>query len=123
MRVYSFEKLAAWKKARILTLDIYNITKGFPSEEKFGLISQMRRCSISVSSNLAEGSSRTSFKDQAHFTQLSYSSLLELLNQLILALDLEFINENQYKDLRNKIEELSAILNALRKSQLKNHKL
>ena len=118
MRVYSFEKLAAWGKARVLTLDIYNITKSFPSSEKFGLVSQMRRCSISVSSNLAEGSSRTSFKDQAHFTQLSYSSLLELLNQLILALDLEFINENQYKNLRNKMEELSAILNALRKSQL-----
>jgi len=68
MYTYSFEKLEVWKLARELVKEIYRLTEKFPSEEKFGLIGQLRRASVSVSSNLAEGSSRKSAKEQAHFT-------------------------------------------------------
>ncbi len=78
----------------------------------------MRRAAISVSSNIAEGTSRSSYKDQAHFSQIAFSSLMELLSQLILAKDLKYINEFTYKETRELIEELSRQINALRKSQL-----
>ena len=118
MYIYSFEKLEVWQKARLLVKMIYKITIDFPSEEKFGLTSQIRRAAVSVTCNLAEGSSRTSNKDQAHFTQLSYSSLMEVLNLLIVLNDLAFIDQNNLKELRNTIEEISNGLNALRRYQL-----
>jgi four helix bundle protein len=92
------------------------ITNNFPSEEKFGLVSQMRRSTISISSNIAEGSSRKSAKDQSHFYNMAYSSGLELLSQSILSLDLELINEGTYKDFRESIEQITQQLNALSKS-------
>lgn len=94
MRTFSFEKLNIWQKSRQLLVVIYKLTKSFPDEERFGLISQMRRSSVSVSLNIAEGSGRHSAKDKARFTEIAYSSLLELLNQLILSHDLELITEN-----------------------------
>ena len=118
MHTYSFEKLEVWQKARLLVKKIYKITSDFPSDEKFGLTSQIRRAAVSVTCNLAEGSSRTSNKDQAHFTQLSYSSLMEVLNLLIVSNDLAFIDQNILEELRDIIEEISNGLNALRKYQL-----
>ena len=83
MKEYSFEKLASWQHARKLAAWIYVVTQKFPSEEKFGLTSQMRRAAVSIASNLAEGTSRTTVKDQFHFSTISYSSTIELLNDLI----------------------------------------
>lgn len=83
MRIFGFEKLQVWQKARELSVFVYKATKGFPSEEKFGLISQMRRSVVSISSNIAEGTGRHSYKDKARFTEISYGSALELLNQVI----------------------------------------
>lgn len=114
MRKYSFESLDAWKDARILVKWIYSLTNNFPSEEKYGLISQVRRASVSVVSNLAEGSSRKSPKDQAHFSQIAYSSLLEVLNQLIISVDLNFMSENQLTQGRTIIESLTLKVGALR---------
>jgi four helix bundle protein len=118
MYVYAFEKLNVWQNSRELTKDIYKVTKQYPSEEKFGLVTQMRRAMISVSSNIAEGSSRKTGKDQSHFYTISYSSLIELLNQIILSSDLEFINAEEYASLREKIELISNQINALKKSLL-----
>ena len=87
MRLYSFEKLDVWKLSRKLTKNIYKISAGFPDSEKFGLTSQIRRASISVSSNIAEGSSRKSGVEQARYTEIAFGSLLEILNQLIVAND------------------------------------
>jgi four helix bundle protein len=102
----------------LLTKEIYIITKEFPDNEKFGIINQMRRAAISVSSNIAEGSSRTSNKDQAHFYQLAYSSLMELLNQAIISNDLEYFSEESLNETRTKIEKIANMLNALRKERL-----
>ena len=72
MKIFSFEKLIAWQKARELSLEIFKITKLFPKDELFGMTSQMRRCSVSIASNLAEGSGRNSMKDKARFTEISF---------------------------------------------------
>lgn len=115
---FSFEKLNVWIDSKELVKRIYLITKQFPSEEKFGLINQLRRASVSVASNLAEGTSRITSKDKAHFSTIAFSSLMEVLNQIIIAKELNFIQEEEYKLLRKEIEKISNKLNALRKSQL-----
>ena len=116
---FPFEKLTVWQKGKEFVLDIYKATKDFPNEEKFGLTAQTRRAAISVASNLAEGSSRKSKKDQAHFTQIAYSSLMEVSCQLIISKDLEFLDKKSFESLYGKVHELSRMLNSLYNSQLK----
>ena len=118
MYLFSFEKLNAWQESIKMIKMLYKQTKEFPADERFGLTSQMRRSSVSVASNLAEGTSRQTNKDKAHFTTMSYSSLMELLNQLIIARELEFIEEKEYLKLRKMIEKIANLTNALRKSQM-----
>ncbi len=120
MKIFSFEKLIVWQKSRQLAVKIYKLTKNFPKDELFGMTSQMRRCSISISSNIAEGSGRHSAKDKARFTEISYSSALELLNQTIISLDLEYVTEENYKIIRTEIEEVTFLLDGLYKAQIKN---
>ena len=117
MKEYAFEKLEVWHNARALVKQIYGITNKFPSEEKYGLSSQLRRAGISIASNLAEGSARQSLNDQARFTIMSYSSLMEVLNQLIIAEDLGYIEKKILEEIRPKIEEISNKLNKLSKTQ------
>ncbi len=119
IKLFSFEKLNFWSDLRAFIKLIYIITKQFPEEEKYGLVSQMRRSAVSITSNLAEGTSRSSMKDQAHFSEYAYSSLMELMSQIIVSNDLEYINKNQYIELRQNLENLSQQINALRNSQLK----
>ena len=102
-----------------MVVKIYAVTAKFPAEERYGLVQQIRRAAISVSSNLSEGSGRFSAKDQSHFYSISYSSLLELLNQLLLSKRLGWLTDTEYEDIRPAIETLSAIINALRASILK----
>jgi four helix bundle protein len=118
MYVYSFEKLEVWKESKKLTKIIYQITSRYPENEKFGLTSQLRRASISVCSNLAEGSARITSKGKAHFSTMAYSSLIEVLNQIIISYELDFIDESDYLNFRNLIESLSNKINSLRKFQL-----
>ena len=70
---YSFEKLNVWQNARKFVMEVYQITDKFPKHEKFGLIDQIRRAAVSIPANIAEGTSRLSNKDQAHFTNIAYS--------------------------------------------------
>ena len=118
MKTFSFEKLIAWQKARELAYEINKITKLFPKDELFGLTSQMRRCAVSIASNLAEGSGRNSMKDKARFTEIAFGSALELLNQLILSFDFEYFEEQKYIEIRKKITEVTVLINGLYKSQL-----
>ncbi|HMB99551.1 MAG TPA: four helix bundle protein [Flavobacteriaceae bacterium] len=120
MHQYSFEKLEVWKEATKLAVKTHKITKEFPSEEKFGLIPQMRRCSVSIASNIAEGTARLTNKDKARFMTMAYSSALELLNQAIISKELEFISEENYKNIRFEVESLTNKINALRKHFLKS---
>ena len=115
MNQYSFERLDVWKETRDLTKDIYIVTREFPADEKFGISSQIRRAAISVSSNIVEGSYRKSMKEKFNFMNIAYSSLMELLSQVILCYDLGYISEEQYLKLRGSIEEVSKKLASLSK--------
>ena len=118
MYQFSFEKLEVWVESKELTKSIYLIVSKFPESEKFGLTSQLRRATISISSNIAEGSTRKSYKDKAHFTTIAFGSAVEVLNQLIISYELGFITEDNYSDLRSKIESITNKLNSLRNYQL-----
>ncbi|NNC69470.1 MAG: four helix bundle protein [Flavobacteriaceae bacterium] len=116
MYTFSFEKLTVWKDSVKLVKDIYMITERFPDKEKFGLISQIRRATISISSNLAEGLTRDTKKDKKRFITIAYGSTMEILNQLIIAKELDYISEERYLAIRSELEKISNKLNALKKS-------
>lgn len=118
MYIYSFEKLEVWKEAKVFAKLIYQITSNFPDTEKFGLTSQLRRASVSICSNIAEGSARTTNKDQARFTTIAFSSDVEVLNQLIISKELDMMTEEEYVTCRSKLESVTNKLNALRKYQM-----
>lgn len=116
---FPHEKLEVWQLAKALAGRVYLLTVSFPKDERFGLVDQMRRAGVSVMSNLAEGCGRTSARDQAHFSQLAFGSLLELDAQHQLSLDLGFLRTDDYQDIRNSVLELVKKISALRASQLK----
>jgi four helix bundle protein len=116
--VYPFEKLRVWQSARALIKSVYRTTRSFPRTEVYGLTSQTNRAAVSVAANLAEGSSRMSRKDQAHFSQIAYGSLMELACLLIVGVDLEILPADRERKLREEIEAVSRQLNALRSTQL-----
>ncbi len=120
MNTYSFEKLDVWQKARELNVMIYKITKDFPKEEIFGITSQIRRAGVSVTNNIAEGTSRWSSKEKIRFIEIAYGSLMEVLNCLIIATDLNYLNQDTQNQIREKIDEISNKLNSLKKSFEKN---
>ena len=113
MKTYSFEKLNAWQESRMLVKLIYSLTQDFPKEELYGLSSQIKRAAISVSSNLAEGSGRKTLADQSHFYRMSFSSLMEVLNQLVLANDLGFITDEQLANTRPEIDKTARLISGL----------
>ena len=117
---FSFEKLEVWKCSVDLSKTIYQLTTNFPENEKYGMVSQLRRASVSIASNLAEGTSRQTNKDKAHYTTMAFSSLMEVLNQLIISKELNFISEENYDKVRVEIGKISRMLNALRKAQINN---
>lgn len=118
MKIYSFEKLDAWVQAKTLATWIYKLTLPFPDNERFGIVSQMRRSALSIGSNLAEGTARQTGKDKAHFGNLAYSSTLELLNHLIISKELEFIDEASLLIGRAYIEKQTLLITQRRKAQL-----
>jgi four helix bundle protein len=120
MYTFSFERLDVWIKSRLLTKKIYQFTQAFPDYEKFGMAGQLRRAIISVCSNIAEGSSRKSKKDQVHFYNIAFSSLMETLNQLIISNDLEYIDSQSLAESRNEIHTISMMLNGLCNSLIKD---
>lgn len=119
---YSFEKLDVYQLGRKFRVDIKKLTLSFPSDEKFELTSQIRRSSSSIATNLAEGSGRASLKDQAYFTNISFSSALETIDHLTYSLDMGYIEIEQYSDLRLRLDSIIQKLNSLYKYQLGSEK-
>ena len=115
-KIRSFLDLEGWKEGHSLVLNIYKITKGFPKDEVFGLSSQMRRCSVSITSNIAEGFSRNSYKEKVQFYLTALGSTTELQNQLIVAKDVGYINLETFNNLYEKSIKVHKILNGLIKS-------
>ena len=117
MYQFYFLKLDVWKNSKDLSKEIYKITKLFPDEEKYNLVSQLRSAATSIGSNVAEGSSRSTGKEQARFTDIAYGSLMEVLNLLILSQELDLIEEELQQKLQQNIEVIARQLIALRKTQ------
>jgi four helix bundle protein len=105
----SFQDLIVWQKSHKLTLSIYLYSEGFPKKEIYGLISQIRRATVSVSANIAEGFRKQGFHDKARFMNIAQGSLEECRYYLILANDLGYGNSN---DILNRLEEVSKLLDA-----------
>ena len=119
-KIRLFSDLNAWKYGHILVLAIYKITGKFPKEEIFCLTSQIRRCAVSVTSNIAEGFSRQTYKDKIYFYSISLGSLTELQNQILIARDLDYINNRELPGLYDQTIVVHKLLNGLIKSS-KNH--
>lgn len=109
----SYKDLIVWQKSYKLCLLVYSITKKFPKEETFGLVSQMRRSSVSIPSNLAEGNTRLSKKDHTHFVRIAYGSGAELETQIELSKDLGYMPETEYTEATSLLLEVMKMLNTL----------
>ncbi len=116
--MFNLEKLEVWQRGIEFADLVYASTRRFPAEERFGLTSQMRRAAVSVSSNIAEGSSRNSKSDFARFVEISTGSLFEVTSQAFIAQRQGFIGEEQFRKLYAAAEEQSRMQSGLRKSLL-----
>ena len=117
--MFRFEKLEVWQKAVEFADCVYEITRGFPDDERFGLTSQTRRAAVSISSNIAEGSGRSSDKDFAHFVEIAYGSLMEIVSQMQVAFRQSFLQAQKRSELYQRAEELARMLSGLRSSLLR----
>ena len=113
---FSFEKLSVYQRIRLFVKDVYLVQQSFPKEEKFALCDQIRRAAISITSNLAEGSGRDSYKEKIHFINIAYGSLMEVYSQLQLSVDLGYLDKEKYLLLRQDIISRSKMLSGLRSS-------
>lgn len=111
--MHNFKDLKVWQKSIDLAVDIYKAMSLFPNDEKYGLISQMKRCSVSIPSNIAEGSGRGSDKEFNHFLNISQGSAFELETQLIISNRLALIDDNLANDLINKTTEIQKMVFSL----------
>lgn len=114
--MFGFEKLEVWQLAIEFADRIYAVTRSFPHDERFGLISQMRRAAVSISSNIAEGNSRSSGPDFARFIEIAYGLLMELVSQTHVARRQNMIGEELCKEIFKRAEQLARMLSGLRKS-------
>ncbi len=111
--MFSFRKLDVYNAARVYVKSVYEIMKSFPKEERFALSDQLRRSAISVPSNIAEGMGRRSKKEQIHFIEIAFGSLMESFCQLELAFDLEYIDKETFEKSELQVEHFSKMLSGL----------
>lgn len=113
---FAFESLDAYKYARLLVRDIYQLQKCFPKEDKYALGDQIRRSATSITSNIAEGSGRSSIREKIHFIEIAFGSMTESFSQLQNAQDLGYIEEKDVEQIRPSFNKVAAYLSALRNS-------
>lgn len=120
MEVFGYRKLIAYQKAKEVVKRTYKLLKKFPDEERFAMCNQLRRASISVTSNIAEGVNRFSLKDKSHFIEMAYGSLMEVSSQFEIAEELGYITVDDRQNMNQLIEEdarlLSGLLNSYKPS-------
>ena len=112
----NFRELKVWKKALSLVTEIYKLTKHFPKEEQFGLTSQIRRCAVSIPSNIAEGAGRESSKDFNRFLSISLGSCFELETQIIISKELEYLKLEKSFFIESELIEIQKMIRGLQKS-------
>jgi four helix bundle protein len=115
---YHFEKLEVWNQSRQVVIAVYKLLKKFPSDERFALCEQLRRAVISVPSNIAEGISRVAIKETIHFLEIAFGSLMEVYCQLQIAVDLQYITDDDFKQIKPLIISTSRLLNGLHKAKM-----
>ena len=113
IKIKSFTDLKVWQKGHQLVLEIYQTTKSFPSEETFGLVIQLRRAAVSFVSNIAEGFSRSSFKEKSQFYSIALGSLTEMQSQILIAKDLGYITQSKLTQFEIYFLELNKMTNGL----------
>ena len=116
MSTFSFENLDAYIHARTLVKSVYELQQNFPKEEMFGLGNQIRRAAVSITANIAEGCGRNSIKEKGHFFEIAFDSLTEVYSELLTALDLGYISEQELDSIRPQFTRLASVLSGLRKS-------
>ena len=114
--IYSFEKLKVWQEAKKLVVEVYHLLDSFPKFEKYALCDQIRRAIVSVPSNIAEGSGRKSLKEQIHFLEIAYGSLMETYNQLLIAIELTYITEESVEVIKPSVDAVAKMINGLSNS-------
>lgn len=114
MNKYSYKNLNVYQNAKGLVVDVYQLLKTFPSEERYALCEQIRRAVISITSNIAEGMNRMSDKEKAHFIAIAYASMMEVDSQLDVSVALGYITLEQYNVIEEKIDSIARQLSALR---------
>ncbi|MFM7196144.1 MAG: four helix bundle protein [Bacteroidota bacterium] len=117
--MHNYKKLVVWQMAVDLSVRIYKLTGSFPSDEKFGIISQVRRAAVSIPSNIAEGSARNSRKMFSSFLEISLGSSFELETQLIISRQIGYITEGSFNELNDEINKIQKMIQALRQRQIK----
>ena len=115
---YSYKNLEAYKESKTLVKQVYALLKQFPREEQYALCDQLRRAMISVPSNIAEGSGRTSAKDQAHFLEMAFGSLMEVDCQMDIAKDLGYVSLDEHEEVTVQISKVAALLSGMRRKIL-----
>ena len=115
---YEYKNLDVYKESKNLVKMVYGLIEKFPKVETYALCDQLRRSVISVPSNIAEGSGRTSAKDQAHFFEMAFGSLMEVNCQMDIACDLGYINQNELKQIEEQVSRIAAMLSGLRRKCL-----
>lgn len=115
-KIKSFTDLIAWQEGHKIVLMTYKLTARFPKEELFCLVNQIRRCVISITSNIAEGFSRQSYKEKIQFYSISLGSLSEFQNQILIAKDLKYITFEEFQEIAKKSIEISKLVHGLIKS-------
>ena len=114
--MFNFEKLEVWKKSIDFADFVYSITRAFPDEERFGLTSQMRRAAVSISSNIAEGTSRHTKDDYARFLEIAAGSVFEVVSQSFIAQKQNYLSDQDHQCIYSAAEEQSRMLSGLRRS-------
>lgn len=114
--MHNFKELKVWQVSRLLVKEVYELTSSFPSAEKYGLISQLNRCAVSIPTNISEGCGRNTNKDFAHFLNIGLGSAYELETLLILSYDLKLVNEDQLTTLTSKLSEIQKMIFGLIKT-------
>lgn len=111
-----FKELLVWQKAIDLAVDVYQVTEKLPKEERFGLISQINRCVVSIPSNIAEGAGRNTSKEFNNFLGIAQGSSFELDTQLIISNRLSFISNQEYQNIESQLEHIQNMIAKLKKS-------
>ena len=116
MEVFGYRKLIAYQRGKEVVKRTYELLKKFPAEERWAMCDQLRRASVSITSNIAEGVNRFSVKDKSHFLEVSYGSLMEVSSQMEIAEELGYITSEERADMDQLIEEVARLLSGLQKS-------